>query len=171
MRPPCRPRPVPSSRGPAAGWPRASNSLSARRSRLGGRLVHWTFELLFSALLVFVLIRAGWSFFHGNLWEGRPVSGIGFLQEALVWVILWGLVLRWLVMVLVRTGLDRDITALVGRLPEAGLVDPLLADFASAADQLQRYLVEGDRLAGEAETLAAAAADPGGLGRLRGRST
>jgi energy-coupling factor transporter ATP-binding protein EcfA2 len=156
----------------AGGWLAAGieQLVAARRSRLGGRLVHWTFELLFSALLVFVLIRAGWSFFHGNLWEGRPVSGIGFLQEALVWVILWGLVLRWLVMVLVRTGLDRDITALVGRLPEAGLVDPLLADFAAAADQLQRYLVEGDRLAGEAEALAAAAADPGGLGRLRGSS-
>jgi energy-coupling factor transporter ATP-binding protein EcfA2 len=141
--------------------------VAVRRSRLGGRLVHWIFELLFSALLAFVLIRAGWSFFHGNLWEGRPVSGIGFLQEALIWVVLWGLLLRWLVMLLIRAGLDRDIAALVARLPEAKLVDPLLADFATAADRVERYLAEGDRLAAEAETLAAAAADPGGLGRLR----
>ena len=137
-----------------------------RRNRLGSRLAHWTFELLFSSLLVFVLVRAGWGFFHGNLWEGRPVSGIGFLQEAIVWVILWGLVLRWVVLALVRLGLDRDIGMLVDRLPEAELVDPFLADFATAAEGVQRYLSDGDRLADQAEALARAAVEPSGLGRL-----
>jgi energy-coupling factor transporter ATP-binding protein EcfA2 len=137
-----------------------------RRGRLGSRLVHWTFEVLFSALVVFVLGRAGWSFFYGNLWEGRPASGSGFLQEAFVWVILWGLVLRWVVLALVRAGLDRDIGTLVERLPEAGLVDPFLADFADAAEELGGYLAEGKRLAGQAEALVAAAGEPSGLGRL-----
>jgi energy-coupling factor transporter ATP-binding protein EcfA2 len=143
--------------------------VASRRGRLGSRVVHWTFEVLFSSLVVFVLVRAGWSFFYGNLWQGQPVSGIGFLQEAIIWVILWGLVLRWVVLVLVRAGLDRDIGVLVSRLPEAGLVDPFLADFASAADGLGEYLDDGARLAAKAESLARATAEPTGLGRLAPR--
>lgn len=143
--------------------------VASRRGRLGSLVAHWTFEVLFSSLMVFVLVRAGWSFFYGNLWEGRPVSSIGFLEEALVWVILWGLVLRWVVLALVRAGLDRDIGVLVSRLPDAGLVDPFLADFASAAHDIGQYLAEGERLATRAESLAKGTAEPMGLGRLAPR--
>jgi energy-coupling factor transporter ATP-binding protein EcfA2 len=142
--------------------------VASRRGRLGSRLVHLTFEVLFSSLVVFVLARAGWSFFYGHLWEGRPVSGIGFLQEATIWVIFWGLLLRWVVMALVRAGLDGDIRTLVSRLPEAGLVDPFLADFANAAEGIGHYLDEGERLASQADSLAKTAGEPAGLGRLRG---
>ena len=153
----------------AGGWLATGieRLVAERRGRIGGRLAHTIFEALFASLLVFVLARAGWSFFHGTLWEGRPVSGIGFLQEAFVWVILWGLFLRWLLLWLVRAGLDHDITALVRSLPEAELVDPLVADFATAAERVQGYLATGERLAGEAKALAAAVAEPSGLGRLR----
>jgi len=142
--------------------------VAERRRRVGRPLLHWLFEGLFAALLVTVLVRAGWNFFHGNLWQGRPVSGIGFLGEAIVWVILWGLLLRWLVMGLVRLGLDRDIQLLVGSIPQARLVDPLLADFAAAATTAGEWLAEGDRLGGDAERLAAACGETPGLGRLRG---
>jgi energy-coupling factor transporter ATP-binding protein EcfA2 len=141
--------------------------VSERRSRIGRPLLHWTFEALFSALLGTVLVRAGWSFFHGNLWEGRPVSGIGFLQEAIVWVILWGFVLRWIIFALVRVGLDRDIRSLVGGLEAARLVDPLLADFAEAAATAGRWIDDGERLGADADRLAAACGDTPGLGRLR----
>lgn len=140
--------------------------VASRRGRLGSPVVHWTFEVLFSSLVVFVLVRAGWSFFYGNLWQGQPVSGIGFLQEAIIWLILWGLVLRWVVLALVRAGLDRDIGILVSRLPEAGLVDPFLADFASAADGIGQYLADGERLAAQAAALAKSTSEPIGLGRL-----
>ncbi len=139
-----------------------------RRGRVAGPLVHWMFELLFAGLFVAVLARAGWSFFYGHLWLGRPVSGTGFLQEALVWLILWGLCLRWVVFALVRRGLDRDIAAVVAGVPAARLVDPLLADFTEAAAQATEFLDGGDQLAGEAERMAAALGEPGGgLGRLR----
>lgn len=143
-----------------------------RRGRMGGPGLHWAFEAAFSALLVAVISRAGWTFFHDHLWLGKPMDGGGFLQEACVWVILWGLALRWGVFSIVRLGLDRDITALVGRLPAARLIDPLLEDFAEAATKAQSFLDEGARLGGEADTLAAALDDPGiGLGRLRGGSS
>ena len=141
--------------------------VAERRGRIGGWAARWAFEVLFSSLLVFVLVRAGWNFFHGNLWQGRPVSGIGFLQEAFVWVVLWGLALRWLLLRLVRAGLDRDIAALVRGLPQARIVDPLLADFTAAADRVGDYLAEGERLSAEADALAAATTEPTGLGHLR----
>jgi len=145
--------------------------VTERRSRVGRPAIHWLFEALFSALLVTVLVRAGWNFFHGNLWEGRPVSGIGFLEEAIVWVILWGLALRWLVMGLVRRGLDRDIQSLVGSVTSSRLADPLLADFASAADVAGAWLDEAVRLGGESDRLAAAGGETPGLGRLRRGTT
>ncbi len=141
--------------------------VAERRGRIGRPLLPGVFEGLFVALLATVLVRAGWNFFHGNLWEGRPVSGIGFLQEALVWVVLWGLFLRWLIFTLVRLGLDRDIESLVGGLPAARLVDPLLADFADAADATTAWLDEGERLGADADRLAAVCGETPGLGRLR----
>lgn len=142
-----------------------------RRGRVGRPAIHWLFEGLFSALLVTVLVRAGWNFFHGNLWEGKPVSGIGFLEEAIVWVILWGLLLRWLVFALVRLGLDRDIQGLVGSVASSRLVDPLLADFSSAASAVSAWIDEGTRLGAEGDRLAAACGETPGLGRLRRPAT
>ena len=122
--------------------------------------------------LVAVLVRAGWNFFYGHLWSGRPVEGLGFLQEALVWVILLGLLLRWLVFSRLRMGLDRDIAALVSRLPAARLVDPLLVDFADAAARAGEFVDRSGRLRQEVGDMAEAlGAEPGGavrLGRLRG---
>ena len=128
-------------------------------------------ELLFTTLLVAVLVRAGWNFFHGHLWNGRPVEGLAFLEEAFVWVILFGLFLRWLVFARLRMGLNGDIAALVARLPAAGLVDPLLADFAAAADATALFIDHGDRLSRDHEGLVARLTEPGGdLGHLRGDS-
>ncbi|MFM7207523.1 MAG: GTPase [Planctomycetaceae bacterium] len=141
--------------------------VAERRSRVGRGAIHWLFEALFGALLVTVLVRAGWNFFHGNLWEGRPVSGVGFLQEAIVWLILWGLLLRWLVFTIVRLGLDRDIQSLVQSVAVCRLVDPLLADFAAAAEVTSTWLDESGRLGAEAERLAASCGETPGLGRLR----
>ena len=141
--------------------------VTERRSRAGGPLVHWTFEALFGALLVTVLVRAGWSFFHGTLWEGRPVAGIGFIEEAVVWLLIWGLLLRWLVFALVRAGLDRDVGTFVRGVAGAGLVDPLLEDFAAAAASTGAWVAEGERLRADAERLAAACGASPGLGRLR----
>ncbi|MFM8290957.1 MAG: GTPase [Planctomycetia bacterium] len=141
-----------------------------RRGRAGGRLLHWTCELLFGGLMLAIIGRAGWKFFHDHLWLGRPMDGGGFLQEAVVWLLLWGLLLRWVVFALVRSGLDRDITALVGRLSAAQLVDPLLADFADAAARTRSFLDDGERLGREAEGIATALDEPAALGRLRGGS-
>ena len=142
--------------------------VAGRRERLDSPVLRIVCEALFSGLLVAVLVRAGWNFFYGRLWNGRPVEGLAFLEEALVWVILFGLFLRWLVFVRLRMGLEGDIAALVARLPKARLVDPLLADFAKAADAAARFVARGDELCSAAAATRATLSDPvTGLGRLR----
>lgn len=142
--------------------------VSDRRGRVDGPLLRWAFEGLFTSLIMIVLGRAGWNYFYGHLWEGRRVDGSGFLQESFVWIILWGLVLRWLLFTWVRLGLHRDITALTTRLPAARLVDPLIADFAAAAETTQGYVEAGDRLVGDVQVLTARLDDPAtALGRMR----
>ena len=140
--------------------------VAERRGRAGSRLLHWAFEGLFGALLGLVIVRAGWSFFHGTLWQGRPVSGVGFIQESLVWLLLWGLALRWVVFALVRVGLDRGVAAFARGVEGAGLVEPLLADFSAAAATTAAWSADGAGFAADAERLAAAGGAPG-LGRLR----
>jgi energy-coupling factor transporter ATP-binding protein EcfA2 len=145
--------------------------VAERRGRIDGPVFRWVCEGLFSGLVVAVLARAGWNFFVGHLWQGRVVDGSGFLQEAFVWVILWGFLLRWIAFARVRVGLDGDIHMLVSRLPEAHLTDPLLADFATAAERTSRFIDEGDQLGHDHEVLVARLAEPAsGLGRLRGET-
>ncbi len=146
--------------------------VTQRRGRIDGPVFRWVCEALFSGLVVAVLVRAGWNFFVGHLWQGRVVDGGGFLQEAFVWVILWGFLLRWIAFARVRVGLDGDIQSLVARLPEADLTAPLLADFSAAADATGRFIDEGERLSRDHESLVAHLAEPAsGLGRLRGESS
>ncbi|MFM1996570.1 MAG: hypothetical protein RLZZ111_957 [Planctomycetota bacterium] len=143
--------------------------VAARRDRLVGPIIRFACEAAFGGLVAAVLARAGWNFFVGHLWQGRVVDGGGFLTEALVWIVLWGFFLRWLVFVRVKAGLDGDTQALVARLPEARLVDPLLADFEAAAAATACFIDEGDRLGRDHAALVARLAEPtGDLGRLRG---
>jgi hypothetical protein len=138
-----------------------------RRGRVDGPGVRWVFEFLFSSLIVIVLGRAGWSYFYGHLWQGRHIDGSGFLQESLVWIILWGLLLRWILFAWVRFGLERDITSLMARLPAARLVDPLLGDFATAAELVGGCVEAADRLGREGRSLVTRLDDPAtGLGRI-----
>ena len=142
--------------------------VAERRGRTASPLVRGVFELLFSGMVLAVLGRAAWNFFYGHLWLGRPAGGPGFLGEALVWIVLWGLLLRFLLFARLRSGLDREIGSLVGRLPGARLVDPFLGDFATAAARVAAYLDEGDGLASRHAALEAGV-DQGrsALGRLR----
>ncbi len=145
--------------------------VAERRDRVDSPLMHGVCEVLFGGLIVAVLGRAAWNFFYGHLWLGHPLGGLGFLEEALVWIILWGLFLRWIVFARLRAGLDRDIAGLVTRLPGARLVDPFLHDFAGAAATTAAFLETGDDLARRHAALEARVVEGRStLGRLKGRA-
>lgn len=141
--------------------------VTQRRQLIDRWLFRGIFEILFSGLVVAVLMRAGLSFFGGRLWAGES-SGAGFLQEALLWILLWGLLLRWLVLRWMRVGLDRDMTVVLEQLPAAKLTEPLLAEYASAAAAMRQFLTEADRLMAESSSLVVGdETGPSDLGRLR----
>ena len=145
--------------------------VAERRDRVDSPLMHGVCEVLFGGLIVAVLGRAAWNFFYGHLWLGHPLGGLGFLEEALVWIILWGLFLRWIVFARLRVGLDRDIAGLVTRLPGARLVDPFLHDFSGAAATTAAFLETGDDLARRHAALEAKVVEGRStLGRLKGRA-
>ena len=145
--------------------------VAERRDRVDSAWSRVVCELLFGALVVAVLGRAAWSFFYGHLWLGNPLGGLGFLEEALVWIILWGLCLRWIVFARLRTGLDRDIAGLVTRLPGARLVEPFLHDFSTAAVAAATFLETGDDLARRHAALEARIEEGRStLGRLKGQA-
>ena len=153
----------------AAGWLAGGMDrvVAQRRQQIDRGLFRGLFELLFTGLFVAVLLRAGLSFFGGRLWAGEA-TGSGFLQEALLWILLWGFFLRWVVLRLMRVGLDRDLALVLEQLPEARLTEPLVAEYAHAARAMQRYLAEADRLTADAQALVAGnETGPGDLGRLR----
>ena len=145
--------------------------VAERRDRVDSAWSRGVCELLFGALVVAVLGRAAWSFFYGHLWLGNPLGGLGFLEEALVWIVLWGLCLRWIVFARLRTGLDRDIAGLVTRLPGARLVEPFLHDFSTAAVAAATFLETGDDLARRHAALEARIEEGRStLGRLKGQA-
>ena len=145
--------------------------VAERRDRVDSAWSRAVCELLFGALVVAVLGRAAWSFFYGHLWLGNPLGGLGFLEEALVWIIIWGLCLRWIVFARLRAGLDRDIAALVTRLPGARLVEPFLHDFSTAAVAAATFLETGDDLARRHAALEARIEEGRStLGRLKGHA-
>lgn len=140
---------------------------SSRRDRPSSRLLHLACEAVFGGLLVVVLFRAGWSFFHDRLWKGLPTDTGGFLWESLFWVAVCGLALRWLVVAVVRRGLDREVASLLAQLPESRCADPAIADFADAAGRAADFVAEADRLTADAASLTMAMPDPASsLGRL-----
>jgi hypothetical protein len=125
-------------------------------------------EVVFGGLLLVVLFRAGWSFFHDRLWKGMPTDTGGFLWESLFWVAVCGLALRWLVVAVIGRGLDRDVSSLLARLPESRCVDPAITDFAEAAGGAAEFIAEADRLTAEASSLTMVMADKSvSLGRLK----
>jgi energy-coupling factor transporter ATP-binding protein EcfA2 len=139
-----------------------------RRRQLDRLAFRGMFELLFTGFLLVILARAGLSFFGGRLWQGRPMDGGGFLQEAMLWLFIWGFVLRWLVFRLLRIGLDSDLKRLLDRLPEAQLIDPLLADHRRAVGTIGHFLAEAERLEQEARLLVDGQQEGSSdLGRLR----
>jgi len=95
--------------------------------RHAGWITRWTYELLFGAMLVFVLIRPGKNYFYDS-WlaaEQADVLGLDFYLVSAFWLIMWSTLLLWRFTGRLRRGLKREIHRLVATWrsdrPAAGL--------------------------------------------------
>jgi hypothetical protein len=107
-----------------------------RTRRRAGTLFHFVLEVLFCVLPAVLLARLAYNFFYEHNWLAvaqpeqavTPVYGLEYLVQALLWVVVWGLLLRgWLVWRLQR-GLDRDIRRMLDALTPQSVLGPLFDD-------------------------------------------
>ncbi len=134
------------------------------RTRLETTWLRVGLELLFDAVLVAVLARAAWDFFHGRLWLGESRGGL--ITEAVVWLVLWGLALRQAAIAWAARGVEREIGQLAASLREADLIQPFLADFAASARSADAVLHDHQRQQEAWRSLSATASSSRNLARL-----
>ncbi|MDD4787842.1 MAG: hypothetical protein PHO07_11760, partial [Pirellulales bacterium] len=109
----------------------ATDQLDALVQRVADRHAGWLtragYELLFSAMLVFVLIRPAKNYFYDSWLAAAPadVLGLDFYLISAFWLVLWSILLLWRFTLGLRRGLKREIGGLVDQWrsvkPAAGL--------------------------------------------------
>lgn len=141
-----------------------------RSRRRAGRFFHFLLEVLFIALPAFLLYRLGYNFFYEHVWDNRPIYGLEFVIQAVLWTVVWGLLLRgWLIWRLQR-GLQRDINRLVETLEPRALLGGLFDDLVGELDSVRTNIATLARLKEQAAALRIelfAERDDWQLGRLR----
>ncbi|MEX2139508.1 MAG: dynamin family protein [Pirellulales bacterium] len=112
-----------------------------RTRRRAGSLFHLLLEVLFCLLPGLLLGRLAYNFFYEHNWLAiteperivKPVYGLEYLVQALLWIVVWGLILRgWLIWRLQR-GLTRDIRRMLDSLTPATVLGPLFEELLAAA--------------------------------------
>jgi hypothetical protein len=107
-----------------------------RTRRRAGALFHLVLELLFCLVPALLLGRLAYNFFYEHNWLAitepdravKPVYGLEYLVQALLWIVVWGLLLRgWLVWRLQR-GLARDIRRMLEGLTPTAVLGPLFEE-------------------------------------------
>jgi hypothetical protein len=115
-----------------------------RTRRRAGAWFHLLLELLFCVLPAALLARLAYNFFYEHNWLSiadperavKPIYGIEYLVQALLWIVVWGLLLRgWLVWRLVG-GLNRDVRRMLDELSPSAVLGPLFDDLLSDARRI-----------------------------------
>lgn len=107
------------------------------RSRAGGWM-HALLELLFFLLPGYLLGRLGYNFFFEHSWQGKPLYGLDFVGQAVLWTIVWGLLLRGLLIARLEQGVGREVRRLADQLTPQETLGPLFEEFAAKAARIRR---------------------------------
>jgi energy-coupling factor transporter ATP-binding protein EcfA2 len=124
-----------------------------RTRRRAGSLFHLLLEVLFCVLPAVLLGRLAYNFFYEHNWlaiteparAAKPVYGLEYLVQALLWIVVWGLLLRgWLVWRLQR-GLARDIRRMLEGLTPTAVIGPLFEELLAKANDVREQAAMLDR--------------------------
>ena len=113
--------------------------LAERNARLPVRL--W-YELLFVAYIAFVLWRAGSNFFYESFWNDEPILGTEFWIPALLFFLLWSVVLATLYTRRLHRGLRKRVDEMTDELLSAQLGATLFPAVREALTATRRDLDE-----------------------------
>ncbi len=128
----------------------ATGELDALVQRVADRHAGWLaragYELLFSAMLVFVLMRPAKNYFYDSWLASAPadVLGLDFYLVSAFWLVLWSILLLWRFTIGLRRGLKREIGRLVDQWRS---VKPAAGLFAGIDAECRRAQQFGDDLA------------------------
>jgi len=113
-----------------------TDRLAHRYQRLWFRCLY---EILLSAMLLYVLVQPAYNFFYDAPWNGAKYFGIEFYVAALIWLSLWCVLLLFFFTMILRRGIEHSIkkTSLAWyRLPA---LDRLFASLESATTQILSF--------------------------------
>jgi hypothetical protein len=109
--------------------------------RHAGWFTRWSYEILFGAMVVFVLVRPAKNFFYDS-WmapESVQVLGLDFYLVSAFWLLLWSTLLLWRFTGRLRRGLKREIHRLVDDWRNATPAVGLFESLQSECDQAQQF--------------------------------
>ncbi|QDT54700.1 Dynamin family protein [Caulifigura coniformis] len=125
-------------------------SLASQNSRWYVRA--W-YETLFAAYIVFALGRVAKSFFYDSFWLDRPLLGTEFYIPALLFFVIWSLLLVTLFTHRLRRGLGGEIQKLVNEMVDLRLSQGLFPQWESACRDAGDFREDLNRLLGRSSTL------------------
>ncbi|MDY0165131.1 MAG: hypothetical protein RBS80_01220 [Thermoguttaceae bacterium] len=153
---------------------RVSGELQRVIERLAARHTGWftrcRYEILFLAMLGFLLFRLGKNFFYDS-WLAdppAPVAGLDFYLASAFWLLAWSLLLIWLLAGRLRRGLRREVDRLaLGWSAEAGTAG-LFGPIETECRRVRQYQADLEQLRSEIARLRRQLSLPeGGLGARR----
>ncbi len=110
-----------------------------RVTRRAGGICHAVFELLFLVVPVFVIFQLGRNFFYDHPIQGKPLVGVEYLVHGAFWILVVALLLRGVLVWWLSWGLKSKVLQVVDDVVTRGILAPLAADMADAADRLRRH--------------------------------
>lgn len=118
--------------------------LSLRNSRIWTRVAY---EVLFSAMLLFLLIRPAKNFFIDTmLYHDAELYGIGFYLVSLFWLVAWGALLLGFFTFMLRRGLEREINETAAQWARLSSLDRLFETVEKETHEILRYRDELETL-------------------------
>jgi hypothetical protein len=138
---------------------RASSELESLVAKLAARhtgwFTRWRYEILFLAMLGWLLYRLGRNFFYDS-WlapEHEKVFGLEFYLAAGFWLVLWCLALLWMFTGRLRRGLRRELDHLSETWRSPSTATELFAHLDGQCEAIRRFRGDLEDLEQEVRTL------------------
>ena len=122
-----------------------TDRLAQRCQRLWFRSLY---EILFGAMVLFLLARPAYNFFIDAPFYGKPLLGLDFYLVSLIWLILWGVILLFFFTMTLRRGIERVIQKTSQDWQRLPALEGLFASLETATTQILTFRDELESLKG-----------------------
>ncbi|MFW5693053.1 MAG: hypothetical protein ACOCWL_02450, partial [Thermoguttaceae bacterium] len=138
---------------------RVSTELQQLIERLAARhtgwFTRWRYELLFLAMLGFLLFRLGKNYFYDS-WLAEPpapVAGLDFYLASAFWLLVWAMLLLWLLTGRLRRGLRREVDRLAAGWPDMAGAEGLFGPVETECRRVRQFQADLEQLAADVARL------------------